>query len=184
MKVELSNLGRVKVTLNRNDLQRLGLKIDALHQPTISNKIILLALFKAASIRLNQSTDASKILIEAYPHINNGGVFYFTPLKADKKKFLGIKACPLYAFDFYDGTNLLCAIEQLYINESNRKIFCRIYDINGTFRLVLAASPHEVCEFCDCYFPFSEVKKYTCEHGRVLTGDNAINEIGLKLKCL
>lgn len=183
MKVELCNLGRVKVTLGGNDLQKLGLEISDLQNPSFKNKIILLALFKAAMVKLELPEPHSKILIEAYPHLNGGGVFYFTPLKPERKVF-EVKSCPHFAFDFNDGTNLLTTVERLFNNPNTRKIYSKIYDVNGIFRLVLAANPSIVYEFCDNHYRYNEVKKYTCEHGSALTGDNAIYEIGEKLQSL
>lgn len=183
MKVELCNLGRVKVTLGGNDLQKLGLEMSALQNPSFKNKIILLALFKAATVKLKLPEPHSKILIEAYPHLNGGGVFYFTPLKPERK-ISEVKSCPVFAFDFSDGTNLLAAIERLFYNPNTRRVYSKIYDVNGTFRLILAANPSFVYEFCDHFYRYNEVKKYTCEHGHALTGDNAIYEIGEKLQCL
>lgn len=179
MKVELCNLGRIKVTLIGSDFKVLNLNFGALLKPSYTTRLILQALYKVAAEKLKVDIKSSRVLIEAYPFFD-GGVLYFTPLQS-KKTVLEAKASTLYAFDFFDGGGLLNAIEQLYSDQNARKIFSKLYDVDGVFRLVLAAKPFTVCEFCDCLFPFNEVKKYTCEHGRVLTGDNAICEIGEKL---
>lgn len=180
MKVEASNYGRVKVILSNSDLKGLRLSFTALSKPTYTTKLTLLALFKVAAEKLNINADSSKMLIEAYPHLN-GSVLYFTPLASLKHKRLTLKEnIPLYAYDFYDGSNLLFAIEKLYKCDAYRNTYSKVYDINGIFRLVLAVKNYTVCEYCDSYYPFSLVKEYTCEHGRALTGDNAVYEIGLK----
>ena len=180
MKVELCNFGRIKITLSESDLIGLKLTVNTLTQPTYMAKLTLLALYKVAADKLKLDTASTDILIEAYPHLS-GGVFYFTPLKTAKKKFLAVKSSPLYAYDFFDGNDLFLAIETLYNNPGTRKTYSKIYDIDGVFRLVTEFEPYKICEFCDQIRPFCDIKKHTCEHGRALTGDNAIYEIGEKL---
>lgn len=180
MKVELCNFGRIKITLSESDLIGLKLKINTLMQPTYMAKLTLFALYKVAVEKLKIDATSTDILIEAYPHLS-GGVFYFTPLKTAKKKVLAVKSSSFYAYDFFDGNDLFLAIETLYNNPNSRKTYSKIYDIDGVFRLITETEPYKICEFCDQIRPFCDIKKYTCEHGHALTGDNAIYEIGSKI---
>ncbi len=182
MTVEMSDYGRIKVILNHKDLKGLGINFKTLCNPSTETRLILKAIFKIATERLGQNLTFNHTLFEAYPHLNGGGVFYFTPLALDKKNQIQIKSNRFfYACDFYDGGNLLTALEQLYLNPLTRNTPSKIYDLDGFFRLVIADAHSIVYEFSDGVLPFTKIKKYTCEHGRALTGDNAIYEIGQKL---
>ncbi len=185
MTVESDGFGRIKVTLTYDDSRQLGISFNTIDCKRPQTRLILRAIFKAAAEKLGQSLPTNRLLIEAYPHINGGGVLCFTALALSTKKRLKIKKkSTSFAYDFNDGTNLLCAIERLYKSEPLKNYKSRIYDVDGVFRLIINSEPKadsDIKEFCDSVSPYERVKKYTCEHGRVLTGDNAIIEIGSKL---
>ena len=188
MTVESSGFGRIKVTLTYEDGCQLGINFKSIDCKQAKTRLILRALFKAATQKLQLSLPTDRLLIEAYPHINGGGILYFSALATVPRKRLRVKKRPcFFAYDFKDGTNLLFAIERLYKNEPLKASESRIYDVNGIFRLVINSVQgldSDIKEFCDNVTPYERVKKYTCEHGKVLTGDHAIIEIGSKLKCL
>ena len=188
MTVESGGFGRIKVTLTYEDSCQIGINFKDIDCKQAHTRLILRALFKAATQKLGQNLPANRLLIEAYPHINGGGILYFSAISTVPRKRLRVKKKPEYfAYDFNDGTNLLCAIERLYKNEPLKTSESRIYDVDGVFRLVINCEHNfdsDIKEFCDSATPYERVKKYTCEHGKVLTGDNAIIEIGSKLKCL
>ena len=188
MTVESGGFGRIKVTLTYEDGHALGLGFNTIDCKRPQTRLILRALFRAAAEKLHQDLPENRLLIEAYPHINGGGVLYFTALATPSRKRLRVKRKPsVCAYDFNDGTNLLLAIERLYKSEILKTSKSYIYDVDGVFRLVINNEHNLDCdikEFCDSIAPYERVKKYTCEHGRMLTGDNAIIEIGSKLKCL
>lgn len=183
MTVESGGVGRIKVVLNGKDSECLGISFKTIDCKKQQTRILLRAIFRAATEKLGQFLPDNRLLIEAYPLISGGGVLYFTPLAEEQMEKLRIKKPQKYAYDFSDGGNLLSAIELLYNDPLYKGSKSKIYDLSGTFRLVIETEigVSAVLEFCENYCDYEKVKKYTCERGRSLTGDYAIMEIGSRL---
>lgn len=87
------------------------------------------------------------------------------------------------AFDFENGVELLRAVKILYDN-CDKNIKSNLYEIDGMFRLILAAntlSAKLLREFCCDIHREKGVEKTTYKYGRPLSGNYAIREIGENL---
>ena len=176
--------GRIKVELNNNDIEELQIDIDKIDCSNYSTRLLLRAIFKAATERIGLDLSSKRLLIEAYPNLHGGGILYFTPLKSDEVKRLhAVKKEQFCILDFSDGTALLNAIETLRPCTSLLNEKSSIYDIDGIFRLIINYDNdsreyiERAKEFSDEVYCDKAIKKYTCEHGKMLAGEYAINEI-------
>ncbi len=192
MTVAEDTTGRIKVVLTKNDLCDMGLEFEKLDCSDPETRLLLRAVFKMAAIEIGKNFDTQRLLIEAYPHIHGGGILYFTPLKEQiRRKRLRLKQTAqlpdtTISYVFYDGGNFLRAVELLYSNIHTRALSSQAFSIDNKFVLTIDSpggySPiHEVKEFSDLFLQGENIKKYTCEHGTVLAGDNAIFIIGSKI---
>ena len=176
--------GRIKVELTLDDIEDLHIDIDKIDCSEYSTRLLLRAIFKAATEKIGLDLSSKRLLIEAYPNLRGGGILYFTPLKSEEVKRLHAKKKEMFCIlDFDDGSGLLNAIDILKTSPALTKEKSSIYDIDGIFRLVINYSS-ESKEYIDRAKEFSSevhfdksIKKYTCEHGKMLTGEYAINEI-------
>lgn len=176
--------GRIKVELNENDIEELQIDIDKIDCSEYATRLLLRAIFKAATEKIGLTLSSKRLLIEAYPNLHGGGILYFTPLKSEEtKKLHAIKKEQFCILDFFDGTALLNAIETLKPCDCLLTEKSSIYDIDGVFRLILNYGNdsreyiERAKEFADEVYFDKATKKYTCEHGKMLTGEYAINEI-------
>lgn len=180
--------GRIKVILSIEDVDKLGISVEDIDCSNPDTRLLLRALFKTAAERIGINCDSEKLLIEAYPHIGGGGVLYFTPLDNKEKEYLKIKSSVnTYTYEFSDGTNLLNTIKFFYNNDLTKNIISYLYEINKKFYLIIENAPkscNEIFiakELCDNFYKNKNIKKYACEHGKALSGNNAISEIGENL---
>ena len=176
--------GRIKVELNAKDIEELQIDIDKIDCSQQATRLLLRAIFKAATEKIGLNVSSKRLLIEAYPSLHGGGILYYTPLKSeDTKKLQATKKELFCILDFYDGTELLNAIETLKHCPELLKIRSSIYDIDGKFRLIINYNNESreyierVKEFSDEVYFDETIKKYTCEHGKMLAGECAISEI-------
>lgn len=183
--------GKIKVLLTKDDISELGLSLDSLDCSNPDTRILLKTVYQLAAIKTDRVVSGNRLLIEAYPHINGGGILYFTPLlgKAPRKG-LRLKRIPpkvkTLNYVFEDGDGLLKAICILYSNLSTRNLCSEAYDVDGVFLLSVYTSVfpsilHRIKEFSENFFIGDHLKKHTREHGKALTGRNAILEIGEKI---
>ncbi len=192
MTVVPDNMGRIKVILSSSDVENLGISIKEIDCSDPDTRLLLRAVFKMASYRIGKNLDSGRLLIEAYPSLDGGGVLYFTPLeKSTAKKRLRLKQVKAgtdncYNYIFKEGEALLQAIKLLYANEDTLKLTSCLYSIEDKFVLTVEGNPQltpliRAKEFSDLFLMGRHINKYTREHGKALTGENAIMEIGSKL---
>ena len=191
MKVIPDHGGKIKVMLTAEDMAELGLSLRTIDCRDPDTRLLLRAVYRLAAVRVDRASDTGRLLIEAYPHINGGGILYFTPLEENpKKKRLRIKCTPenrgSLNYVFPEGDGLLRAIDMLYRNPLSRNLLSEVYDVDGVFLLTVYYPPllsvlHEIKEFSGDFFTGDHLQKHTREHGKALTGKNGIMEIGEKI---
>ena len=112
-----------------------------------------------------------------------------TPLLAPKSRKFRLKSSKSgdYIYEFSDGAGLLDCISVLYGNESTRKLISRVYSLEDRFYLVVETDGTDgfalwqAKEFSDGFKTDTVFKRMSQEHATMLTGSNAIIEIGEKL---
>ena len=191
MKVIPDDSGKIKVMLTREDMAELGFSLNTIDCSDPETRLLLRAVYRLAAIKVQRAANESRLLIEAYPHIDGGGILYFTPLKEKStRKRLRLKKPPQKSgslnYVFGEGGELLRAIDMLYRNPLSQNLPSEVYYIDGFFLLTVYAPPilsvlHEIKEFSGDFFTGDRMEKHTREHGKALTGKNAILEIGSKI---
>ena len=191
MTVAEDTLGRIKVIMNSDDLKELGLDYGELNCSNPETRLLLRAVFKLAACRIGKDYNTSQLLIEAYPHPHGGCVLYFTPLKNRPKKRLRIKekATPIHkehCYFFADGDEFLRAVDILYANPFTRNLKSLAYSTETAFVLIIISAcelpvMQEIKEFSQLFLQGEHIKRYTCEHGKLLAGENAIANIGQRI---
>ncbi len=191
MTVNPDKSGRIKIVLTTEDVKELGISLNKMDCSDPDTRLLLRAVFQLAAYRLGGDFRSKRLLIEAYPHINGGGILYFTPLtERSRSKRLKLKhssadgGCFNYVFQHGDG--LLKAIDILYESPDTRGLHSKVYNIENVFLLMVYGESclpplHEIKEFSHRFFTGEGLKKYTREHGKALTGERAIEEIGEKI---
>ena len=190
MKVTSHQGGKIKVLLTKEDLSQLGLSFSAIDCSDPDTRLLLKAVYKLAALNTGEIC-SRRLLIEAYPHPSGGGILYFTPLQErGKTKRLRLKSykkeAPCFNYVFSEGDPLMKAIDTLYRNPESRDLPSEVYDVEGVFLLIVyPCSPlpvlQEIKEFSGDFFQGDRTVKNTREHGKALTGKNAIREIGEKI---
>lgn len=183
--------GRIKIVLTTDDTRELGISMAKIDCSDPDTRLLLRAVFQLAAYRLGKNFRSKRLLIEAYPHINGGGILYFTPLEERRKVGrLRFKHKPDEShrlnYIFKEGDGLLKAIDILYGNPESRHLRSQVWNIDDAFLLTVQGdfhidTLHEIKEFSHTFFKGTEHIKHTREHGRALTGENAIEEIGEKI---
>lgn len=185
------NSGKIKIVLTSEDMKELGVSLQTLDCSDPDTRLLLRAVFQLAAYRLGKNFRSKRLLIEAYPHINGGGVLYFTPLE-EKNKLTTLRIKHSSADDscfnyiFPDGDGLLRAIDTLYKSPDTKELISVVYNIDNIFLLSVygdssLSALYEIKEFSQHFFRGEQLKKYTREHGKALTGQHAILEIGKKI---
>ena len=184
--------GKIKILLSAEDVSMLGLSFETINCANPDTRLLLRAIYKLASLNSEGIPPSPNLLIEAYPHKEGGGVLYFTPLKERSREVKRLKlkqtqpkSCCLN-YLFAEGNHLLKAIDLLYQDPTTRELKSRVYTIDDCFLLTVFSPPaltvlYEIKEFSKSFFHGDAYKKYTREYGKVLTGINAIKEIGEKI---
>ena len=191
MKAISDNDGKIKVMLTREDISELGISLESLDCSDPDTRLLLKTVYRLAAIKTDKVVSGNRLLIEAYPHINGGGILYFTPLKGKApRRGLRLKRIPQKSrtlnYVFEDGDGLLKAIDILHSDPSTRNLCSEVYAVDDVFLLSVCASSipsalHRIKEFSEDFFIGEHLKKHTREHGKALTGKNAILEIGEKI---
>lgn len=178
--------GKIKIILNGRDVQMLGITVSSLDCSDPDTRQMLRALFKAAIKSAGLPELSDRLLIEAYPHKDGGGVLYFTqlqPSKNEKRLHMKPPKTPAYIYEFSDGGDLLNAVSRLYFSDL-KNAGSRVYDADGKFLLILYEPQkndpvlYEVMEFCNHFYKDPLHGRLINEHGTALTGEHAILEIG------
>ncbi len=183
--------GKIKILLTAEDTSAMGISFKTINCKDPDTRLLLRAVYKMAKLRSGEDYNSRRLLIEAYPYINGGGILYFTPLEENRgRKRLKLKTLKPTSdrlnYVFPEGSCLLKAIELLYQNEHTRPLYSELYTVDDVFLLTIHSLPdlsvlHEIKEFSRDFFTGRQAEKYTGEHGKVLTGKNAIREIGEKI---
>jgi len=181
---------RIKVVLTSRDMAALGISANDIDCSNPETRLVLRALFKAASEQIGINPDSKRLLIEAYPNLGGGGILYFTPLEGGKRENRRAKLKlkkENYIYEFSDSTPLLDSIEILFSKEAFRFIKSSIFYKNGIFYLLIYEKKESpqlefLREFCDNYYKLSKLNNLTPR--QKIAGDYAVFTVGSALKGL
>ena len=181
--------GKIKIILSSQDVKMLGITVSSLDCSNPDTRRMLRTLFKSAAKSIGLPDTSDRLLIEAYPHKDGGGVLYFTqlaPLKNEKRLHMKLQKSQAYIYEFSDGGELLNAVSRLY-SGGLEKVNSQIFEVEGKFLLLLYPTKkddlvlYEVMEFCDNFYKNSSQLRFISEHGTALTGNHAVAQVGRAL---
>lgn len=176
MQINAFASGKITIFLSSRELCSLGIPIEKLASRDPEIRLIMIALYRAASEKAGMTFDASQLLISALP-TRSGGILHFLPrsalkLTAKRKAFL---------YEFSDGSSLLDAIELLYKSESARGLESALYCDENSFFLEIFSEKnleilYRVKELSDNFYPIQ--KKELRKRGKTLAEKDAILKTG------
>lgn len=190
MNILLEQEGRLKITLNREDLGRFHMTYEQLDYANEPTRHMMETLLKSAGGITGFDGGDGRLLIEVFPAPEEGCVIYFTRLAGEEtqppQRFRlrhASRAQPT-VFHFADSGSLLDAIGRLH-GSGSRPSDSSLYALAGDYRLVLypkEEQQHSIRLLLQEYgkeLPGNRAAMaYLREHGRLLCGSNAVEEIG------
>ncbi len=183
MKVSIFSGGKITVFLTSEDIVSIGIPIEKMASNDPEIKLIMKALYKAASEKVGLFIEPASLFVVALP-TDSGGVLHFTPQKSKLKANM---KSPVFVYEFYDGTALLDAIEMLFNDEKTRNLESVVYASDDSFFLEICPQIKEESllrakEFSDNFYMIS--KKELRKQRTKLAEGNAIFFLGEKIKAL
>ncbi len=189
MKISAESGGKITVVLSFEDIKSIGIPLKEMNSADPDIRLIMNALYRAASEKIGLRASSQKLLIEAHPTLGGGGVLYFTPLIP--KIPLEIKArksAPqTLIYEFSDGSALLDCISFLYPEEEIKNIKSSLFFDQKAFFLVIekendSEKLRAAREFCDNFYVMP--KKNFQNPSFIIAKENAILEIGKRIKAI
>jgi len=189
MKVKLEDKGRLKISLDVIELAEYNLTYNQIDYSLPKTRLMLNALLKQASELIEFKIESGKLLIEVFPEDTGGCTIYFTVFEKTPKQIsrLTLKhrstGIP-YIFEFRSSSDMLSAIVQLYSRKEIQTIKSHLYFLKNQYRLMLYPSCGDKIttllagEYADTVLHSSKETAYTCEYGRLISGDRAVEIIG------
>ena len=166
----------LKILLDREDLLRFDLTFAQLNYDHARTRRLISRLLSAASACAGFENQNGRLLIEAFPGVGGGCVFYFTPLEESPKK-TGRSAGRPQVYFFADADAMLACMDRLSADGFG-ELPCSLYEQAGRYLLVVS-EPDEnsaalLCEYgrkCgDSVFAAAQA----AEHGKLLASGAAV----------
>jgi negative regulator of genetic competence, sporulation and motility len=168
---------KLKISLNRQDMEDLGLvykNMDYADKPT---RQALMALLRRAGDETGFSPLGAKLFIEVYKNDVGGCDIYFTRVASPKRIAPAI-------FEFESAGDLLDCAAKTYALYNHRIYSSSLYRLNGKYRLLVNCLDYS--DKLSAYFLSEYGRKlsedeisaaFTIEHGTELITDNALETL-------
>lgn len=191
MNILLEQEGRLKIALSREDLQRFDMTYEQLDYANESTRRMIETLLRSATDVTGFDGGKGRLLIEVFPAPGEGCVMYFTRLSeaaenTGAQRFRlrhGAKRQPA-VFRFADSGSLLDAIGSLH-GAGETPTDSSLYTLAGDYRLILFLKEEQqrsarllLQEYGREMQVTRAAMAYIREHGTLLCGSNAVEQIG------
>lgn len=191
MNILLEQEGRLKVTLSREDLLRFDMTYEQLDYANESTRRMMEALLHSAQEVIGFEPGQGRLLIEVFPAPEEGCIIYFTKLSetpecsvAHRFRLRHVSRKQPAVFRFADSGSLLDAIGILH-DSGQTPPDSSLYTLAGDYRLILflkEEQQHSTRLLLQEYGREMPVTRaamaYLREHGTLLCGSNAVEQIG------
>lgn len=187
MRIELEEAGRVKITLNPDDMKNYDITFSELDYNQIDTKRIIWQLLLKARNQTGFEFSSGNLLVEAFPASSGGCVLYFTNiLYGSQMKRIKIKKSCFgpYVFRFESAEEMLTAVSRLgeamgfafmksALYEAGEHYFLALYPVTRLeeeARILLG-------EYGDFFCEGAPALAFIEEHGTLICAPNAVETI-------
>lgn len=184
MEIILVSDDKLKISLNRHDMDELGLKYKNMDYSDEKTKRALLLILEKAKGEVGFSPRGAKLFIEVYQNDEDGCNIYFTSIRrASRLSDSGTAISPTL-FEFENANDLIDGSCKAFERYSHRIYRSSLYYINGKYRLLVYNLDYS--DRLSVYFLSEYAKKisedeifaaYTIEHGKEIIADTAIDTL-------
>lgn len=183
MNMTLERSGRLRVTLDKDELERFDLNFYELDYDLPKTRQLLNALLLKATRTTDFKLTPGRLFIEAYPDDNGGCIIYFTvKAEATRSRVFRRKKEDSYIFEFSDWDDMLDGAGAAFGAAGGRDMPSHLFCLDGKMRLELCEENPSVLaalnEYADRKLCSRSHRMYTHEHGRCICENNAISRIG------
>lgn len=186
MRIEQEEAGRVKITLNPDDMKHYDITFSELDYNQIDTKRIIWQLLLQARNQTGFEFSSGNLLVEAFPASSGGCVLYFTNiLYGSQMKRIKIKKSCFgpYVFRFAEAEEMLTAVSRLGEAMGFAFVKSALYEAQNHYYLAL----YPVTKLEEARILLEEYGEYFCEgapalavieeHGKLICEPNAVETI-------
>lgn len=187
MKIERLHEGKIKISLDPEDMIRMDTTFEELDYSKVETRKIISSLLKQALEETGFDSSNSRLLIEAVPSPDGGCYLYFTTLDSEEYKRLqksGNKQYIPYVYEFPDIDTVLEVIpvikEWATIEFQNNSL----YSLNEKFILIFHSTlsfPHEagsvLSEYGRLLGKGAAAEAHVEEHGTLICAFDAVEQL-------
>ena len=191
MNILLEQEGRLKITLNREDLLRFDMTYEQLDYANEPTRRMMEALLRSAGGVTGFDGGKGRLLIEVFPAPEEGCVIYFTRLGEEaggpsyqRFRLRHVAKTLPTVFRFADSGSLLDAIGSL-LDAGKAPAASSLYSLAGDYRLILFPKEEQqrstrlLLQEYGREMPVTRTAMaYIREHGTLLCEANAVEQIG------
>jgi negative regulator of genetic competence, sporulation and motility len=185
MKIEQKEKGKVKITLDIEDMERYDITFSELDYNRIDTKRIVWELLSMARSKTGFDFSNGSLLVEAFPSQNGGCILYFTSVVGDKKGRL--KLCRgyfgPYIFQFFSCEDMIVACKEIKKIMGLHILKSELYLENDNYFLAVYAATKLDCDIKTMlleygnYFGDGRKICYLYEHSKLITAPKAIERM-------
>lgn len=183
MEIILLSEDKLKISLTRQDLEKLELSYSKMDYSNEKTRQALLLLLEKAKLEVGFSPRGARLFIEIYQSDGGGCVIYFTGIK--RSRFSGgAGAVSPVVFEFENAEELIEGACKTFLRYSHRIYRSSLYLLNGKYRLLVYNLDYS--DKLSIYFLSEFGKKlgddeifvsFTTEHGKELIADCALDTL-------
>lgn len=187
MQIEQKDGGRVKITLNIEDMKKYDITFAELDYNRIDTKRIVWELLSKARNETGFEFYGGNLLVEAFPEPDGGCVLYFSAVNNSGRNGR-LRLCRglfgPYIFKFKNCGDMMNACYELKKVMGRHILKSELYEYDGCYFLALysvskldASVRNVISEYGSVYGEGRRIT-YIAEHGKLLSSPNAIETVG------
>ena len=188
VKIELCEEGRLKITLQKEDMSRMEMSYEELDYSNMQTRKMIWEILDEANRKTGFDTSGGKLLIEAVPLSDGGCILYFTVLsqsaQPESRRTRLKRLSGPYLYRFQGTEAMLSAIENLWKAKGKAILASDLYRLDRDYYLVLYTDQKNCEEFSPVLSEYgraagsgNSTAAYVAEHGEVIASENAVQRI-------